>query len=98
MKLPQIFLDLSPRHLHLGPVISESLAIAQFLCKKAKVLHIAKDPDIATEALEQAKSIAKDINAKPDSELQKAINETEQFLSSPPPGLRRSEDIEYSTW
>ena len=34
----------------------------KFLCKKAKVLHIAKKSDKAKESLEQAKSIAKDIN------------------------------------
>jgi len=63
----------------------------KFLCKKAKVLHIVKQSDKATKALKQAKSIAKELNAKPDSELQKAIIEAEQFLSSPPGGTPPSD-------
>ena len=50
----------------------------KFLCKKAKVLLIAKQTEKAKEALEQAKNIAKGIDAKPDSELGTLITETEQ--------------------
>ena len=57
----------------------------QFLCKKAKVLHIAKHTDQAKEALEQARSIAKECNVNADSELGNLITEAEQFLSSAPP-------------
>ena len=56
----------------------------QFLCKKAKVFHIAKLTDQAKEALEQAKSIAKEFSVTTGSELGNLITESEQFLSSTP--------------
>ena len=56
----------------------------KFLCKKAKVLHISNQSPQAIEALEQAKTLAQDIDAGEDSELGKVISETEEFISSHP--------------
>ena len=57
---------------------------AKFLCKKAKVLHLARRPAQTLEALEQAQSIAAEINAKADSELAKMIIEAKEFLEKEP--------------
>ena len=57
---------------------------AKFLCKKAKVLHLARRPAQTLEALEQAQSIAAEIDAKADSELAKLILETKEFLEEEP--------------
>lgn len=48
----------------------------KFLCKKAKVLHIAGQPKAAREALSQAQSIATEIDTKSGSELAGMITET----------------------
>ena len=56
----------------------------QFLCKKAKVLHLACRPTEARDAFEQVQSIAKEINAKEASELTKMIMEIAEFLGEKP--------------
>ena len=53
----------------------------KFLCKKAKVLHLANQPMESKEALSEAEQIAQDTEVKQDSELGKAITEAKDFLS-----------------
>ena len=56
----------------------------KFLCKKAKVLHMARRPADAREAIKQAQSIAEEIDAKADSELARLISETTEFFEEEP--------------
>ena len=48
----------------------------KFLCKKARVLHLARRPAEARSALDQARSIAEEIDAKEDSRLARMITES----------------------
>ena len=60
------------------------LAYAKFLCKKSKVLHIAKQHTSSLAALDQAKQISKELHIIEDSELGQMLIESTQFLASPP--------------
>ena len=83
--------------------VGESLVAAQpseygkFLCKRAKVYHLAKQPKEVEKAIGHAKAITTELNAAEDSELGKAIAKTEEFLSGksslPKPLL--SQDTKY---
>ena len=56
----------------------------KFFCKKAKVLHLSKQPQQAQKALVEAKLIAEKLNDNRDSELGKRIVEAEEFISAAP--------------
>jgi hypothetical protein len=57
--------------------------LSNFLCNKAKVLHLSQQPEEEKEALEQSKTIARQLKTGQHSELSQIILKTEQFLSTP---------------
>ena len=63
----------------------DPLEHGKFLCKKAKILYLAKQDKQAIEALQHATTIATELNASNDSELRKGIKTTKAFLSEQHP-------------
>ena len=56
----------------------------KFLCKKATVLHLTEQSDLAKDAFDKAKGIAKDINSGEQSEFHKLIVQTAEMLDALP--------------
>ena len=56
----------------------------KFLCNKARVLHLAGQPEAAREALQQAQSIAAELKSKEDSGLAKMITEINTVIGEAP--------------
>ena len=54
----------------------------KFLCKKARIEHLAGKPDAAAATIDKAESIAHEIKQAPDSELCRAIAELREILSA----------------
>jgi tetratricopeptide (TPR) repeat protein len=54
--------------------------LGKLLCKKARVEHLAGDPDAAASALAEAESIATDLGTGSDSELGQALAEAHDAL------------------
>ena len=71
------------QHINYGEelVQESSDLLSNFLCNKAKVFHLSRQPSKATESLAQAKTIAKQIKTGQHSELSQIIRKTEHFLS-----------------
>ena len=62
-------------------VTNYPLEHGKFLCKKAKVLHIDNQREKAKKVLQQAKEISEKLKVTANSELAKAITETQGFLA-----------------
>ena len=56
----------------------------KFLCKRARIEHLAGNPSAAAAAVDTAESIARAIKQAPDSELCRAIAELREILSVSP--------------
>ena len=56
---------------------------SNFLCNKAKVLHLSHRTDEARDALLQARDIAQQLKTGQHSELAQLILKAEQFISTP---------------
>jgi len=63
-------------------LVDYPLEFGKFLCKKAHVCLLAGEREQADAALQQAQDIAKELNAKPDSELGTSIQELVTLLQS----------------
>jgi len=57
------------------------LELGKLLSKKARVEHLAGDPDAAASALAEAEAIAKELAITPDSELGQALAEAREALT-----------------
>ena len=66
----------------------------KFLCKKAKVLHLCQHFEEATNAIQRAKAICKELHATSDSELSKSILLAENFILSSPPVILSDDEKE----
>jgi hypothetical protein len=52
----------------------------KFLCKKAQLLDMNNQKDLARDAFQRAESIAKEIKAQPESELYSLIKFTRRII------------------
>ncbi len=57
------------------------LELSKLLCKKARVEHLAGEPDAAAAALAEAESLARDLKAEAQSELGQLIAEAREAIS-----------------
>ena len=57
------------------------LELGKLLCKKARVEHLAGDPDAAASALSEAEAIAAELGGDPESELGQALAEARDALT-----------------
>ncbi len=57
------------------------LDLGKLLCKKARVEHLAGDPDAASTALAEAESIVAELEVTPNSELSTALAEARNALT-----------------
>ena len=58
-----------------------ALELGKLICKKARVEHMAGEPDAAAAALAEAEAIATNLGGGSDSELARALSDTRRVLS-----------------